>query len=330
MRLWCKLAEAHVATEVCMFLWVLIGMAASECLNVPGMACVSGGTFERGTSEAHRCEQGENRGAKTTFGPPIGVVVDTFYMDLTEVTIEAYGACVAQKKCPKDGPRYNDFSRPRQPVTAVSWFNAEIFCKAQGKRLPTEVEWERAARGDGQDGASVDAEVPSCPTVIVMDPKRGRSCGTPKKGSQPEKGRVLEVMGTPPGPYGLYEMRGNAEEWVADWFAADLAACGAACAGANPQGPCAGKPDCPAHPKKMVKGGSWYWPGSHARAWHRRPWQPSNRPPHHFGFRCAASLAQGAALAAAAPLPTTTPTTTPTATPTTTPTTTPPTPTPTP
>ncbi len=283
-----------------MVLWVFVAVIASgECLPVPGMACVPGGTFERGTSEVHRCDQGENRGSKTQFGPLLSVTLDTFYMDLTEVTIEAYNACVAQKKCPKDGPSYNDFSRPKQPVTAISWFNADTYCKAQGKRLPTEVEWEHAARGDGEANAA-DASTPSCPDVIVMDPVKGRSCGTPKKGSHPEKGRVLEVMGTPAGPYGLFEMRGNAEEWVADWFAADLVACGPDCAGQNPQGPCAGKSECAKFPKKMVKGGSWYWPADHARAWHRRPWQPSNRPPHHFGFRCAASLAQGATIAAAA------------------------------
>lgn len=259
---------------------------------VPDMACVPGGAFTRGTAGLHRCEQGENRAHKTTFGPPAAVVVDTFYMDLTEVTIEAYKACVKDKKCPKDGPRYNDFSRPQQPVTAISWFNADTFCKAQGKRLPTEVEWERAARGDDP---AFDQVPPTCPDTVVMD-KAGRSCGTPKAGTHPDKGRVLEVGRTPPGPFGLFEMRGNAEEWVADWFHPDLIACGADCRGDNPRGPCAGLSKCPRHPKKMVKGGSWYWPADHARSWHRRPWQPSNKPPHHFGFRCAASLDQAAVL----------------------------------
>lgn len=282
---------------------VVLAAAAPCGPLVPGMACVPGGSFSRGTAEVHRCDQGENRGSRTHFGPPIAVRVETFFMDLTEVTIEAYQACVAAKKCPKDGPRYNDFSRPQQPVTAVSWFNADIFCRAQGKHLPTEVEWERAARGDDP---SFDTAPPTCPGVVLMD-KSGRSCGTPKAGSHPEKGRVLEVATTPPGPFGLFEMRGNAEEWVADWFHPDLATCGADCSGDNPRGPCAGQAACPKFPKKMVKGGSWYWPAEHARSWHRRPWQPSNKPPHHFGFRCAASLEEAARLvptsAPAAPAP---------------------------
>jgi sulfatase modifying factor 1 len=290
---------------VCVLLGTLTATVApgsTSCeLAVPGMACIPGATFERGTTEVHRCEQGENRSQRTRFGPPVPVTVEPFYLDLTEVTVAAYHACVASKECPKDGPRYNDFSRPGQPITAVSWFHADTFCKAQGKRLPTEIEWERAARGD--DNAH-DASPPSCPDVVVMSEK-GRSCGTPKAGSHPEKGRVLEVKTTPPGPFGLFEMRGNAEEWVADWFHPDVVACGEACGGNNPQGPCAGQATCPRFPKKMVKGGSWYWPAEHARAWHRRPWQPDNRPPHHFGFRCAASLEQAQRLA-------TTTTTTPT------------------
>jgi sulfatase modifying factor 1 len=262
-------------------------------VEVPGMACIPRGAFLRGTAEDHRCKQDENRGQKTQFGPPIAVVVDAFYLDVTEVTVAAYQECVKQKRCKKDGPRYNDFSRPDQPITAITWFNAKQFCEAHGKRLPTEVEWERAARGDSPD---VDAAAPSCPNVIVLDETlgeaKGRSCGTLKKAPHPEKGRVLSVKSTPPGPFGLYEMRGNAEEWVDDWFVADLVACGAACAGENPRGPCAGAATCAKHPRKLVKGGSWYWPAEHARSWHRRPWQPSNQPPHHFGFRCAASVGQ--------------------------------------
>lgn len=260
------------------------------------MVCVPGGVFRRGTDNVHRCAQGENRSQKTHFGPSAEVFVETFLMDETEVTIAAYKACMASKACPKDGPRYNDFSRPNQPVTATSWFNARTLCRSQGKRLPSEVEWERAARGPADDdGIGVDAVLPACPNVIVMDPKQGRSCGTPKKGSHPEKGRVLEVKSAPPGPWGLYEMRGNAEEWVDDWFVADLSAC-PQCQGMNPRGPCADEDTCKTSKKKMVKGGSWYWPGEHATSWHRRPWQPSNKPPHHFGFRCAQSLLDAAAV----------------------------------
>jgi formylglycine-generating enzyme required for sulfatase activity len=263
------------------------------CLDgdVAGMSCVPGGPAPRGVDEPHACDQTENKKIKTRFGPRVEVWVQTFYMDQTEVTIEAYKACVKAKKCEKAGPQYRDFSRPKQPVTAISWYQADAFCRAHGKRLPTEAEWEKAARGP--DGAD---EVPACPDVVVKSGD-GRSCGVKKKGRHPGTGRVLEVGQTPPGPYGLYEMRGNAEEWVDDWFVVDFTKC-PSCVGIDPRGPCAGEKTCKRYPLKLVKGGSWYWPAEHARAWHRRPYRPKNKPAHHFGFRCAASVEQARALAA--------------------------------
>lgn len=257
--------------------------------TVPGMRCVPGGTVTLGTDDAHACAQGENKRRKTQFGPAFSVVVDSVFFDETEVTIAAYNACVAAKQCSRGGPLYNDYARPQQPVTAITWFQARDFCKAQGKRLPTENEWEHAAVGAG------DVDVAACPDVIVFDGS-GRSCGTPKKPPHPEKGRVLEVKGTKPNAYGLYEMRGNAEEWVADWFQPQRSS-------STPNGPCEGRDTCAKWPLKLVKGGSWYWPAEHATAWHRRPWQPSNKPAHHFGFRCAADVGAAAELAARASPP---------------------------
>lgn len=265
---------------------------ATPCptIDIPGMKCVPGGLTLIGTSEEHRCAQGENRHRKTQFGPPGEVFVETVFVDETEVTIEAYKACVATKKCSRGGPLYNDYSRSQQPVTAITWFQARDFCKSLGKRLPTENEWERAAVK-----ADVDSAVAACPAVVVMDAS-GRSCGTPKKPPHPEKGRVLEVKSTPANAYGLYEMRGNAEEWVADWFAPQRST-------SAPNGPCEGKETCAKFPLKMVKGGSWYWSAEHATSWHRRPWQPTNKPAHHFGFRCAADIGATSASPLTAPAP---------------------------
>lgn len=213
-------------------------------------------------------------------------------MDRTEVTFEAYQACVAEGTCPRARPNYQDFSRPTQPMVGASWFHADTYCRAIGKHLPTEAEWQKAAAGP--EGAATPFELVeevSCAEAIVKDAS-GRACGTPKKGKYSYTGRTYVVGSRPAGRYGLHDMVGNAEEWVADWFVADLEACGEACWKDDPKGPCEGASDCPGYDKKMVMGGSWYWPADHAHSWHRRPHYPANKPYHHFGFRCAATVEQ--------------------------------------
>jgi sulfatase modifying factor 1 len=95
-------------------------------------------------------------------------------------------------------------------------------------------------------------------------------------------------------------MAGNQYEWVADWASESYAACGAACAGPDPRGPCDGALTCDGHHERVVRGGSWYWPAQNARGSFRRFHVPGNRPFHHFGFRCAASQAEATALASSA------------------------------
>jgi formylglycine-generating enzyme required for sulfatase activity len=215
-------------------------------------------------------------------------------MDQNEVTVAEYKRCVRQKKCPKAGPHYADFSRPQQPINGVSWFDARAFCEAYGKRLPTEAEWEKAARGvDGRTYPWGEEEA-DCTRAVIKTKAKGRSCGVRKRGKHPEKGRVWVVGKMPPNPYGLFDMAGNSYEWVADWHSESYEACGEACAGVNPKGPCGGAERCAKHYRRVVRGGSWYWPAEHATTFYRRAHLPHNKPFHHFGFRCAQNLAQGA------------------------------------
>jgi formylglycine-generating enzyme required for sulfatase activity len=254
-----------------------------------GMACVPGGPFVRGSDDGPKDARPAGR-----------VWVQTFHMDLYEVTYAEYQACVKAGGCPKREPNYDDYSRPRQPMVGVTWFDAVAYCRAQGKHLPTEAEWEKAARGP--DGATYPwgEEPATCERAVIKD-RRGRGCGTPKKGRHPEKGRTLEVGTRPPGVYGLFDMAGNSWEWVADWYTKSWADCGADCEGVDPRGPCGGSAEpCRGHAYKVVRGGSWYWPGTYAKGYHRRPHWPENEWPryHHFGFRCAASVSEAGALAA--------------------------------
>lgn len=262
------------------------GTVPAPCAEAPvGMACVPGGWFLRGSND----------------GPPetrsmAWVWVDTVYMDIYEVTTAEYQACVKSRKCDKAGPKYKDYDRPKQPITGVSWFDSVKYCKVHGQHLPTEAEWEHAARGNDGRAYPWGNEKATCKRAVIKD-KSGRSCGVKKaKGSYPEKGRTWEVGKFPPTLYGLYDMCGNSWEWVYDWHSKSYEKCGEACLGKNPRGPCDGADSCRRHYKKIVKGGSWYWDATWATTYFRRPHVPSNNPYHHFGFRCAASVEEAAEL----------------------------------
>lgn len=252
---------------------------AAPCGTPPeGMVCIPGGWYERGSDTGPEAAR-----------PAMRVWVDTWYMDVYEATFKDYSDCVSQKKCEKAGPQYRDFNRPRQPITGISWYDADNFCKVHGKRLPTEAEWEHAARGPENKLHWWGDEAATCERAVIMD-KSGRGCGTPKAGDNPEKGRPLVVGSRPADQWGMYDILGNSWEWVADWYAPSYAACGEDCAGKNPKGPCGGAAKCPGHRQKIVRGGSWYWPASYATGIWRRAHVATNRPFHHFGFRCAADL----------------------------------------
>ncbi len=260
-----------------------------------GMACVPGGWFVRGLdADPHSCDQMDQpRDGRSSLVPSSRVWVDTFYIDVTEVTNAAYQECVSAGDCERAGPLYRDFDAPTQPITGLTWFQARDFCRWRNARLPTDAEFEKASRGpDGELHPWGDAPA-DCARAIIMD-DTGRACGVQKRGQHPESGRIWEVASRPPGRYGLHDMVGNAEEWTADWWTTDWATCGADCAGPDPRGPCNGVDDCPGHRYRSVRGGSWYWPAQHATGPHRRRYPPNNDPPHHFGFRCAVGLSSAA------------------------------------
>lgn len=256
---------------------------------VPGMACIPAGDFLRGSKSGEKNEQ-----------PQATIHLDAYLMDVTEVTNEAHDACVKAKKCKPVHTVYPDFDRPRQPKAGARWYDAVDFCKAVGKHLPTEAEWEKAARGTDGRRYPWGEEVATCDLAVIMD-KRGRSCGVPQKSSAPDRGRTFEVASRPPNQYGLYDMSGNAWEWVNDYYSESYAACGDACLGKNPKGPCGGVSPCDKHGDRVVRGGSWFWTAPLATTTYRRHHVPSNNPYHHYGFRCAASLEEATALRAAAP-----------------------------
>jgi formylglycine-generating enzyme required for sulfatase activity len=236
------------------------------------MACVDGGTFILGASDGQSDEL-----------VPAEVSVDTFYMDLREVTNDQFDACVQAGRCSRP-MRYRDFMSPTQPRVAVSWNDAVACCEMNGKRLPTEAEWERAASGPGHTRFPWGDEPGGCEKAHVTD-RRGHGCG---------RDTTLPVGSMPAGHFGLFDMAGNVHEWVADWYSPCLRGCegecGDACFGRNPRGPCNGAASCPGRTKRSIRGGSWYWPEERARTTARRGAEPANTANHRFGFRCAGDL----------------------------------------
>jgi formylglycine-generating enzyme required for sulfatase activity len=193
--------------------------------------------------------------------PQHRLFLDDFWIDRLEVTNAEYRECVSAGRCsePADLRAFSDPTFGSYPVVYVTWFQAEAFCAWRGKRLPSEAEWEKAARGT--DGRSY-------PWGDVMQSDLlnagGMSNGPRAVGSLPQGAS----------PYGALDMAGNVWEWVEDWYAAYPGS--------------AYTSDFYGEKYKVVRGGSWNHPVQDARTFHRdiaSPW----RALAVVGFRCAAS-----------------------------------------
>jgi len=261
------------------------GFFKCKSLKTPAdMKCIPGGAFTRGSNKkSHKlcCTARTGMRVRDEY-PEQKIILSTYFIDTYEVTYGQYQLCIKKGACSSKGqPHYLWVKRkPKGPMLGMNWYHARDYCRWHGKTLPSEAQWEKAARGP--DGAEYpwDGTSPDCKNSIIHATKI-RGCGTH---------HTWAVGSRPPGRYGLYDMVGNAHEWVNDWYTPSYQKCGAACQGKDPMGPCNGKDKCKNYKMKIVKGGSWYWPGIYARAAHRRPHYAINTQPyayHHFGFRCA-------------------------------------------
>jgi formylglycine-generating enzyme required for sulfatase activity len=153
-----------------------------------------------------------------------------------------------------EGPGSSIDDRADFPVVQVAWDDAVAYARWAGKRLPTEAEWERAARGglEGKTFAWGDAPAPG-----------GRAMANVWQGRFPWENTatdgfvgVAPVRKFPANPYGLYDVAGNVWEWVADWYRPDAYA--AAGPSRNPRGPASGAdPEEPGVAKRVMRGGSF-------------------------------------------------------------------------
>lgn len=259
--------------------------------EIEGMRCIPAGNFLRGSDKYSEDEKPEQK-----------IYISAFYLDTHEVTNADFQQCLdagkcrdclKDKSCDQVGARYGwRYKKPRQPVSGVSWFTAREYCLFRGKRLPTEAEWEKAARGPDGNLYPWGNEPADCSRAIIQigEGKKGIK-GCFRQRLEPEwHMHTAEVASRPAGVYGLHDMAGNVHEWVNDWYAKSYAQCGQACSGRDPKGPCGGAAICPGYTLRSVRGGSWWWTGEYARGSKRRANVPGNMPLsdyHHFGFRCA-------------------------------------------
>lgn len=257
---------------------VLLHIAPPEAVFVPG------GTFAMGASDrevalALRLCQREaiaddcNEALFTDEQPRHAVTVASFFLETTEVSLEAYMHCVHAGSCssPQYGRGGAAFGAPGRPVTFVSWQQAWDFCSFRGRRLPTEAEWEYAARGEGSRlfpwGNQYGSRLAN----------HGRAGIVREDGSDGYSG-LAPVGSYPSGstPLGLLDLAGNVEEWVADYYEPY----------ADTSGMPLPKPRVGGTRDRIVRGGSFLSaaPGLRATARVRRA--PDSVGPD-VGFRCA-------------------------------------------
>lgn len=276
---------------------------------ITDMIQVAGGSFAMGTSpqeiqiavdECVQRDGGQCIAANGQDSTPIHqVTLNPFFIEITEVNLRQYvaflnsiGAGSHQNGCLGQAciatQTENQFSNiefdsanytvapvfANLPASGVSWYGASAYCEAIGRRLPTEAEWERAARGPnnllypwGPDWVAGYAQV-----------------RIPSEGNQ--SASIAEVGSIPNNRsgFGVFDMAGNVAEWVNDYYSATYYASGE---NLNPQGPTFGT-------NRVLRGGSWDTPPFFSRSVHRQDSAPTSTGELWMGFRCASDTNESA------------------------------------
>ncbi len=236
-------------------------LAAQDPPAPPGMARIPAGEFTMGRTKLTGDDKTKMRPVVLLDDRPAHQVkLDAYWLDKTEVTNQQYAAFVrATSRKPPYHWQDPQPIPPDFPIYNVNWDDANSYCAWAGKRLPTEAEWERAARG-GKEGLSF-------PDGDKLDEKQALF------GVETGPGRVGQF---PPNGFGLFDMAGGVSEWTADWFERDHYAHSEP---VNPRGPAQGV-------YKVIRGGAWSDSAPRCTVFFRN-WVRRNQKTPNLGFRCA-------------------------------------------
>jgi formylglycine-generating enzyme required for sulfatase activity len=265
---------------------------------VPGASCPAGMV----AVPAGKFRMGSPDGVGDASERPLHeVTLPAYCIDRTEVTVKDYATCVAAGRCspaaltvnrsgytPDKVARYsglcNRADRADHPINCVDWSQAAAYCTWAGKRLPTEAEWEYAARGtDGRtyawgNAAPTAGRLNACGPECVAMLRRDLDLPFTTKLAAVDRWETTAPVGSfaeGASPFGALDMTGNVWEWTADWYGPYTAA-----PAAGPRGPRAGS-------YRVLRGGSWInVDGPSVRAARREGTGPAVRD-NEIGFRCA-------------------------------------------
>ena len=221
------------------------------------MAMVPAGEFIMGSQEGAADEQPAHR-----------VYVDTFLMDKYEVSVGQYAKYLEATSldAPPDWNIMNQPQHQKRPVVNIDWADAAMYCKWAGKRLPTEAEWEKAARGTDGRTYPWGNELPTRLHANFGKMEWNNHAALVPVGKL-EDGKS---------PYGIYDMAGNVWEWVNDWYEQDYYKNSPS---QNPTGPSSAQ-------LKVLRGGSWSDNMDNLRSANPYIYEPMSQY-HNVGFRCA-------------------------------------------
>jgi formylglycine-generating enzyme required for sulfatase activity len=195
--------------------------------------------------------------------PQATITLSAYQIDVHEVTQAAYAVCVDAGHCVPPAARFEPGTHPDAPVTDVSWEQADAYCRDLGKRLPSEAEWERAARGEDGRTYPWGESVPECARVVFT------GCATAPLDVATRVGDAS--------PFGLRDLAGNVAEWVNDRYSPSYYANGSP--DVDPPGPATGA-------DRVIRGGGFDADALGVRTFVRDHAGPGTTRAS-LGFRCA-------------------------------------------